>query len=83
MLPVHINQATTWCCFRNAAKLKYRDSKVINFSDLGLRDNVAQILVLENCSGYSWEHLCLRQLAQMCQVTVATVLASRLVLTTG
>lgn len=26
-------------------------SKVINFSQLGLRDNVAQVLVLENCSG--------------------------------
>ncbi len=83
MLPVQIRRATTWCVFRNAAKLKCRDSKVINFSHLGLRDNVAQILVLENCSGDREEYLCLRQLAQLRQVTVATVLASRLVLTTG
>ena len=53
MLPVQIKRATTWCVFRNAAKLKCRDSKVINFSQLGLRDNVAQILVLENCAGDS------------------------------
>ncbi|DBA95369.1 TPA: hypothetical protein ACH3X3_013249 [Trebouxia sp. C0006] len=38
--------------FWNAAKLKCRDSKVINFSHLGLRDNVAQILVLKNCADH-------------------------------
>ncbi|KAL0037278.1 hypothetical protein WJX79_010116 [Trebouxia sp. C0005] len=43
--------------FWNAAKLKCRDSKVINFSHLGLRDNVAQIMVLENCSDHRNEHL--------------------------
>ncbi|KAL3144846.1 hypothetical protein ABBQ38_001952 [Trebouxia sp. C0009 RCD-2024] len=35
-------------CFWNAAKLRCRDSKMINFADIGLRDNVAQILVLED-----------------------------------
>ncbi|DBA77493.1 TPA: Protein angel 1, variant 2 [Trebouxia sp. C0004] len=43
--------------FWNAAKLKCRDSKVINFSHLGLRDNVAQILVLENCSDHRSQQL--------------------------
>ncbi|KAL3144097.1 hypothetical protein ABBQ32_003887 [Trebouxia sp. C0010 RCD-2024] len=35
-------------CFWNAAKLRCRDSKMINFADIGLRDNVAQILMLED-----------------------------------
>ena len=37
-----------WSACRNAAKLRFRDSKMINFADIGLRDNVAQILVLED-----------------------------------
>ena len=41
-----------YATFRNAARLRCRDSKMINFSDIGLRDNVAQILVLEDAGNF-------------------------------
>lgn len=43
-----------WSACRNAAKLRFRGCKMINFADIGLRDNVAQILVLENAGKCIW-----------------------------
>ena len=54
------------CCIpRNAARLRCKDSKMINFADVGLRDNVAQVLVLEEAGGFdacSWQLSCLMKL---------------------